>query len=88
MAVEPPLLPVAVNVTGLPDSDPDVALTVLVPAVDPNVSVLEASPELLVDTVAALSEPPPAVTANVTVTPETALPPASATFTVNGLASG
>ena len=80
--------PVALKVIGLPESDPDVAVTVFVPALAPKVRVLDARPELLVETLVALSDPPPAVTANVTATPETALPPESVTFTVNGLARG
>jgi hypothetical protein len=72
------------NVTGLPASVPDDAVTVLLPAVGPNVSVLDATPELFVVVAVEVSAPPPAVTAKVTVTPETPLPLASLTFTVNG----
>jgi hypothetical protein len=42
MVVAPPVVAVAVNVTGLPASAPDVAVTVYVPALFPSVSVLLA----------------------------------------------
>ena len=80
-------LPVALNVIGLPVNVPEVAVTVFVPAPGPNVRVVDASPEELVVTLVALNDPPPAVTAKVTVTPETGLLLASATFTVNGFAN-
>jgi hypothetical protein len=83
----PLLAPIAVNVIGLPVSVPDDAITVFVP-VAPSVNVEEAWPLLFVATDTAVSVPPPAVTANVTVAPATGLPPASVTWTVNGLARG
>ena len=63
-------------------------MTVLVPALGPKVSVLEANPWLFVAATIGLSVPPPAVTAKVTLVPETGLPLASVTFTTNGFASG
>ena len=81
-----PAAPVAVNVIGLPVRVPDEAETVFSPAVDPNVSNEEARPLLPVTTVVAVRDPPPEVTAKLTVTPETGLPLASVTCTVNGLA--
>src|ERR1035438_6828782 len=80
-------VPVALNVTGLPASVPDVAVTVLTPAAEPNVSVADACPCAFVVTGVALKLPPPEVTANVTATPDTALPLAPVTSTVNGFAS-
>ena len=88
IVVDPPKLPVALKVIGLPAKDPDAVVTVFVPALEPKVNILDASPKLLVDTFVALRDPPPAVTANVTATPETGLPAASVAFTVNGLARG
>jgi len=80
-------VPVALKVTGLPVTPAAVAVTVLVPAFAPNVRVLEARPELLVVTEGVESVPPPAVTANVIVIPDTPVPLASVTFTVKGLAN-
>ena len=64
-------VPVAVNVTGLPVRPEELTVTVLVPAVDPRIRVadtwpLEADTELIL-----ISEPPPPVTAQVTVVPGT-----------------
>src|SRR5215472_14631798 len=70
---------------GLPDSVPEVADTVFGPADGPKVKVAEASPEVFVVTLVALSDPPPPVTAKITPTPDTGLPPLSVTFTTNGL---
>ena len=66
-------VPVAVKVIAvIPDT---VAVTVFVPAVEPSVSVDDALCRLEpVVTDVADSDPPPPVTANVTVTPESASP--------------
>jgi len=78
-----PATPVAVNVTGEPDSDPEVAETVFAPAVVPTVHAgAIATPEesdVTADKVA--SDPPPVATANVTDVPATGLPPVSFTNT-------
>lgn len=59
---------VAVKVTGV--SDPTVAVIVLGPAVGPSVQLpTVALPEAFVVTPASVTDPPPAVTANVTITP-------------------
>ena len=75
-------MPVAVNVTGEPDSDPDVAVIVLLPTVVPRVhEPTVAMPEEFVVAVRPVPEPPPVATANVTDTPETTLPLESVTRT-------
>src|SRR5512145_23239 len=67
-------VPVAVKVTGLPASVPDVAVSVWGPAVVPSVQPpTVAMPAAFVVWVAPVTEPPPDVTANVTVTPPTGL---------------
>jgi hypothetical protein len=74
-----PDVPVAVNVTGLPPSPPEVAVKVFVPAVVPNTHEFSAAiPDEFVTTEAPVGdeiEPPPAVTANTTVTPATGFVP-------------
>jgi len=81
--------PEALNVTGDPDSPVDVAVTVLlfVPVVGPNVKVVDALPSVPVEAEEADNDPPPAVTANVTLTPLTGLLLVSLTITTKGLAS-
>ena len=65
-----PAVPVAVNVTGLPWSEPDVAVRVLVPAVLPSVQLpTVAMPLALVVCSAPVMLPPPDAGANVTPTP-------------------
>jgi hypothetical protein len=78
-----PGIPVAVNITGEPDKEPDVAVSVLEPAVVPRVQAGEvATPELFVVTTPEdASDPPPVATAKVTLTPETGLPAVSVTWT-------
>ena len=76
-----PGVPVALKVTGLPVSPATVALSVLAPACWPSVQVLAAMPSLPVVTDAGETLPPPEATAQVTSTPETALPRASRTTT-------
>jgi len=82
-----PAVPVAVKITGLPAREPDVAVRVLVPAVAPSVQdVTLAIPFVPVVTgVVGLTVPPPEATANVTLTPATALPCASCTITEGGI---
>src|SRR5690348_11842859 len=82
-----PAVPVAVKVTGLPLSVPDVARSVFVPAVGPRVhDVAAAIPlALLVTGVVGLTVPPPDATANVTATPATGFAFASVTRTEGGI---
>jgi len=78
-------VPVAVNVTGLPESPLAAAVRVFAPALEPSVQdVSVAIPEPFVVTVPPLAgdvEPPPAVTVKVTTVPVTALPFTSRTST-------
>ena len=70
------------NVTGLPVNPVAVALRVFAPAAAPSVQLpTVAMPALDVVGVAPVMLPPPAATANVTLTPATAFPFASVTFT-------
>jgi hypothetical protein len=77
--VAAPAAPVAVKVSGLLVSDPDVAVIVLLPAAVPKTHELNAAmPEAFVTTVLPLDdeiEPPPLATAKVTLTPETGFVP-------------
>ena len=84
-----PATPVAVKVSGEPESPAQVAVSVLAPAVGPSFQLLtSAMPEDLVVTVnGPVIEPPPEATANVTSMPETGLPPASITFTLGAVAT-
>src|SRR5581483_170487 len=79
------LVAVAVNVIGLPVSEPELAVTAFDPAAGPSVRTVEAKPLPLVVTDVALSAPPPPATVNVTPIPETGFPLASVTSTVKGL---
>ena len=76
-AIEPaaPAVPVALNVTGLPESPVAVAVSVLGPAVGPRVhDVTAAIPSAPVATaVVGFTVPPPEPTAKVTATPPTGL---------------
>src|SRR5213595_2381992 len=78
-----PAVPVAVNVTGLPASDPDAAVNVFDPAVGPSVhDATAATPSAPVVTgLVGLTLPPPVPGANVTPTPATGLPNWSRTIT-------
>ena len=70
------------NVTGLPESEPDVAVSVFVPAVGLSVQLpTVATPLAFVVWLAPVSVPFPGVTANVTATPATGFPFASRTVT-------
>jgi hypothetical protein len=75
MEAAAPVVPVAVNVTGLPVRPLDVAVRVFVPAVVPSVQdVAAAIPLALVLTgVVGVTAPPPEATAKVTATPATGL---------------
>ena len=80
-----PAVPVAVNVSGLPESDPDVAVSVLLPAVALSVQLpTVAMPLPLVVWLPPVIVPFPGVTANVTATPVTGFPFASFTITEGG----
>ena len=77
-----PAVPVAVNDTGLPESEPDVAVNVFVPAVGLSVQLpTVATPLLFVVWLPPVTVPFPGVTANVTATPATGLPFESRTVT-------
>jgi hypothetical protein len=85
ICVAVPAVPVAVNVTGLPLSEPDVAVSVLVPAAGPRVQLpTVAMPFASVVWVPPVTLPPPVVTAKVTATPATGLFDASFTTTDGG----
>src|SRR5205807_576825 len=80
-----PAVPVAVNVTGLPESEPEVAVRVLLPTVGLSVQLpTVATPLVLVVWVPPVIVPFPGATANVTVTPVTGFPFASLTITDGG----
>jgi hypothetical protein len=81
-------MPVALNVVGLPANVPDATVTVFILAAAPRVKRVEANPCALLETELAERVPPPVVTAKATVTPETPVPLASLTWTVNGRGSG
>jgi hypothetical protein len=89
MLATTPAVPVALKVTGEPERPVEVAVTVLVfvPAVGPNVRVEEAFPSEPVVVLVTDRDPPPAATANITLTPLTGLLLASFTITTNGLDS-
>src|SRR5205823_3783612 len=80
-----PAVPVAVNVTGLPESQPDVAVSVFLPAVALNVQLpTVATPLPFVVWLPPVIVPFPGATANVTATPVTGFPLASFTITEGG----
>jgi hypothetical protein len=89
MAAAAPVVPVAVNVTGLPASPLEVAVRVLVPVVVPRVQdVTAAMPlPLVVTVVVGVTVPPPEATANVTATPPTGLLNWSRTITEGDVAT-
>ena len=77
-----PAVAVAVKVTGLPWSEPEVAVSVFGPAVLPSVQLVTvAMPLAPVVCAAPVTAPPPVAGAKVTATPATALPNASRTIT-------
>src|SRR5439155_1027433 len=70
-----PAVPVAVKVTGLPESDPEVAVSVFGPAVALSVQLpTVATPLALVVWLPPVIVPFPGATANVTATPATEIP--------------
>src|SRR5207237_1276984 len=80
-----PAVPVATNVTGLPDSEPEVAVSVLLPALVPRVQLPTAAMPLASAVwVAPVTLPLPGPGAKVTDTPETGLPNGSVTITDGG----
>jgi hypothetical protein len=82
IAAAAPAVPVAVNVTGLPESDPEVAVSVLLPALGLRVQLpTVATPLVLVVWLPPVIVPFPGATANVTATPPTGFPFASVTST-------
>jgi hypothetical protein len=84
--VAAPAVPVAVNVTGLPVSVPEVAVRVFEPAVVPSVQLpTVAIPLASVVWLPPVTLPPPVATANVTATPATGLLCASCTSTEGGV---
>src|SRR3989304_3826059 len=89
MVVAAPAVPVAVNVTGLPDSVPDVAVRAFGPAVVPSPHAVTAAipPVPVVTGVVGLTVPPPVATANVTDTPTTGLLNWSRTSTEGSIAT-
>ena len=80
-----PAVPVAVNVTGLPDREPEVAVNVFGPAVALSVQLpTVATPLPFVVWLPPVTVPLPAAGVNVTATPVTGLPFASFTITEGG----
>jgi hypothetical protein len=78
-----PTLPVATKVTAAPGNAAVVAVSRFSPTVPPSVQLpTVAVPEASVVAVAPVSDPPPSVTAKVTVTPGTPAPVDVATFTL------
>ncbi len=86
-----PAVPVAVKVTGLPlIPDPAaLAVSVLLPAVEPRIQEVAAATPFAPVTTGAVgsTEPPPVATAKVTLTPATGLPLASRAITDGGVAT-
>ena len=81
-----PAVPVAVNVTGLPDKVPELAVNVFEPAVALSVQLpTVATPLALVVWLAPVIVPFPGATANVTATCATGFPFASFTITDGGV---
>src|SRR5205085_280187 len=80
-----PAVPMAVNVTGLPEREPEVAVNVFEPAVALSVQLpTVAMPLPLVVWLPPVIVPFPGATANVTATPVTGFPFASLTITDGG----
>src|SRR5262249_39860905 len=82
--VATPGLPVALNVSGLPDSPDADAGTTCGPLAVPKVRVVEACPEELVVAVVVERLPLPDVIVKVTLTPAAAVPELFVTYTTNG----
>src|SRR5206468_6871309 len=85
----PPAVPVAVNVTGLPVSEPEVAVSVFDPAVVPSVQLVTAAIPFapVVTGAVGFTVPPPDATANVTEAPGTGLSNWSCTMTEGAIAT-
>src|SRR5205807_2008485 len=81
-----PAVPVAVNVTGLPESDPDAAVSVFGPTVGLNVHEVRAAipSDPVLTGVVGVTVPLPSAGVNVTATPVTGFPFASFTITDGG----
>jgi len=83
--VAAPAVPVAVNVTGLPDNVPELVVSVFCPAVGLRVQLpTVATPLAFVVWFPPVIVPFPGATANVTATPATGFPFASFTSTDGG----
>jgi hypothetical protein len=76
---------VAEKLTGDPTRAATVAVAVFAPTVLPILKAVPASPDASVVALVGDTEPPPAVAAKVTATPETGLPNESVTFTLTVL---
>ena len=88
MVAAAPAVAVAVKVRGEYVNEPDVAVSVLLPAVAPKVQDPRvAIPKLFVVWVAPVIEPPPVATAKVTLTPLTGLLLESFTITDGAVAT-
>src|SRR2546425_109080 len=89
ICVAAPVVPVAVNVTGLPVRPVDVAVSVFGPAVGPRVHDVTVAMPLVpvVTAVVGTTVPPPEATAKVTAPPLTGLPLASCTITEGSTAT-
>src|SRR5688572_26659702 len=89
MVLADPVVPVAVNVAGLPARPLDVAVRVLVPALGPSVHDVTAAIPFasVVTAVVGSTVPPPEATSNMTETPATGLPNWSVTRTEGGIAT-
>src|SRR5688572_10988912 len=89
MVLADPVVPVAVNVAGLPARPLDVAVRVFVPALGPSVHDVTAAIPFapVVTAVVGSTVPPPEATSNMTETPATGLPNWSATRTEGGIAT-
>jgi hypothetical protein len=88
ICVAAPAVPVAVNITGDPVSEPLVAVIVFDPAIAPNVQLpTVAMPLAFVVAVNPVPDPPPLATTNVTDTPETTLLFTSFTITLGAVAT-
>ena len=86
--VAAPAVPVALKVSGEPVRPALVAVSVFAPAVVPRVQLpTVAMPEAFVVAEPPVSDPPPAATAKVTLTPATGLPCASVTRTLGAVAT-
>src|SRR5687767_9690094 len=83
----PLVVPKALNVAGLPASEPELAVTVFTPGCAPSLRTVEAFPAESVVACVTLNDPPPAVTAKVTAAPGIGMLSAPTTFTTNGCAS-